>query len=84
MNLPEIKEKLKNTIYENIDKIIEYGEKILNNPELGYCEEKTSALVRTVFDELEIEYKYPLALTGVKATLRGKSAIFALSVKWMR
>ena len=56
-------------IEENKEQIITIAEEILKNPELGYFEEKTSAMVRKVFDDLEISYEYPLAVTGVKATL---------------
>ena len=67
---------LKQTLYQTIDKnravIEKIAEEILKNPEIGYFEEKTSALVRKTFDDLEITYEYPLAVTGVKATLDTK------------
>lgn len=67
---------LKHTLYHTIDnnreQILSIAEEILRNPELGYFEEKTSQLVRKTFDDLEISYEYPLALTGVKATLDTK------------
>lgn len=64
-----IKQKLYDAIEENKEQIFSIAEEILKNPEIGYFEEKTSALVRKTFDDLEIEYQYPLALTGVKATV---------------
>ncbi len=67
-----MKEKLYHTIDENREQIIQIAEEILKNPEVGYFEEKTSQLVRKTFDDLEISYEYPLALTGVKATLDTK------------
>lgn len=66
------KQTLYHTIEENRDVIANIAEKILRNPELGYFEEKTSALVRKTLDDLEISYEYPLALTGVKAALDTK------------
>ncbi len=67
--MPVWKQKLYDTIEKEKETILSIAEEILNNPELGYFEEKTSALVRKVFEELELSYQYPLALTGVKATL---------------
>ncbi len=49
-------------------------------PELGYREEKTSEYARRVFEELETEYTYPHALTGVKAKLCGKEHKFYVCI----
>ena len=55
------------------ENIITHGREILHNPEAGYKEEKTSAYIRKCFEELGIEYTYPLGLTGVKGTIKGKT-----------
>ncbi len=72
MNILEIKEKIEQILCESSEEILEIGETILNNPELGYREEKTSEYIRRVFDELDISYSYPHAVTGIKAKLKGK------------
>lgn len=42
---------------------------IHRHPELGYEEVRTSALIRSKLDELKIPYRYPVAETGIVATL---------------
>lgn len=66
MQLAEIKQKILAEIDSHSGDIIEIGRQVLKNPELGYFEEKTSALVRGNFEKMEIPFEYPLALTGVK------------------
>lgn len=69
---------MKNRIFEAIDKnreaIIECGEYILNNPELGYKEFKTSQRVKEEFKKLGICYEDNLAITGVRGTVGKKDA----------
>lgn len=69
MTLSEIKKKIYDKIDENADSIIAIGKEILRNPEMGYKENNTSAVVRRCFDALNIPYEYPVALTGVKGKL---------------
>lgn len=80
MDLKELKERIYNSTDTNREKIISLAEKILKNPETGYFEEKTSALVRKTFDEYEIKYEYPLAITGVKAKLKGRKSLFNVCI----
>ncbi|KAJ4816178.1 hypothetical protein LUZ62_028744 [Rhynchospora pubera] len=52
---------------------------IHENPELAYEEIKTSQLVRDRLDEIGVGYRYPLARTGVVATIgTGRPPIVAL------
>ncbi len=74
MTLAEIKRKLIDTIETHQDEICRIGDEILQNPERGYCEEKTSALVRRELEKRGIAYDYPCALTGVKGKLRGRES----------
>ncbi len=51
------------------DWIVQQRRQLHRHPELMYEELRTSQLVRDTLDELEIPYRYPLAETGVLATL---------------
>src|SRR6185369_3824751 len=49
------------------------------NPELGYQEHQTSALIRQHLQELEIDFDYPVATTGIVARIgRGQGPCVAL------
>ncbi|KAL1811308.1 hypothetical protein DCAR_0623431 [Daucus carota subsp. sativus] len=65
--LPEIpKEFLKFAKKAEVfDWMVRIRRKIHENPELGYQEFETSKLIRDELDRLGIQYKYPVAVTGV-------------------
>jgi len=69
-----MKEKIINVINQNRDEIINCGRYILNNPEMGYKEFKTSKRVQEEFEKLGIPYKADLAITGVKGTIGKEDA----------
>lgn len=69
MTKEEVKKKICDTIDANKDKLYEIGNSIFQNPELGYKEVKTSALVRKTFDEIGLKHQDNLVITGVKAKL---------------
>jgi amidohydrolase len=71
------KDELKRRIFEAIDRradeIIGIGERILKNPEMGFKEVKTAALVHEAFQRLGLESRTGLAMTGVRADARGRA-----------
>ena len=66
-------EDLKHKAFQQIDsrseEIINLSKEILMNPEPGFREVKTSALVSKKFSELGIPFRSGLALTGVKGEI---------------
>lgn len=67
-----LKEQVCTKIDQARDTIIGVGESIMDDPELGFKEYHTADRVKGVFDELGLSYDDELAITGVKAVLRGK------------
>ncbi len=67
------KEDLKRAICQEIDgrkeQIFEIGATIQRNPELGFKEFKTAALVAKRFADLGLTYREGLGITGVKAKI---------------
>lgn len=67
------KDELKSRVYAAIDRrqdeIVALGETIMKNPELGFKEFETAALVRDQFAALDLPHRAGLAITGVKARL---------------
>lgn len=75
---------MKNKIIQAIDAhredIINCGEYILRNPELGYKEFKTADYVKNEFEKLGIPYRSELAITGVKGTVGKSDAEFNICI----
>ena len=67
MQKSRVKEKLIEVIEDNRKQIIELIEKIYDNPELGYKEEKTTQIMADVFSELKIDFKEHKNLSGINA-----------------
>jgi hypothetical protein len=64
------KDELKRAV---CDAIIELGDTILHQPETGFNEGKTAALIAERMRALGLEPQTGLALTGVKGRLKGKT-----------
>lgn len=64
---------MENRIWNEINSIknemINLGESIFENPELGFKEFETNKLICKIFDKYDIAYKNDIAITGIKATL---------------
>ncbi|KAH9303173.1 hypothetical protein KI387_014756 [Taxus chinensis] len=54
---------------ETMDWLTKIRRKIHENPELGYQEFETSALIRRELDYMGVKYRWPLAETGVVASI---------------
>lgn len=71
-------EMMKKAVCRAVDRrrkeIIAIGDRIWREPELGFKEFKTAALVKQTLAGLKIPYKDGLAVTGVRATLKGGRA----------
>ena len=74
MNASDIKARVCEEIDRHAEEIIKIGERILAKPEMGYREFETSAVAKEVFDKLNIPYRDKLAITGVKANLKGRES----------
>jgi amidohydrolase len=80
MDTSLLKEKICKVIDENRESIIQIGRKIYANPELGYKESFASDLVAKELASLGLDAERGLAVTGVKASLQGKSSGPALTI----
>lgn len=69
------RETLKQQVCQAVDRrrddIVNVGESIMDAPELGFKETRTADRVKQTFEQLGLTFDDELALTGVKAMLRG-------------
>ena len=68
-SIEDLKQKAFQQIDSRSEEIINLSKEILMNPEPGFREVKTSALVSKKFSELAIPFRSGLALTGVKGEI---------------
>ncbi len=78
------KEDLKRRVFQEIDdradEIVSLAKTILENPEPGFRETKTAALVASTFAQMGVPFRAGLAVTGIRADLIGGSAGPALAI----
>ena len=67
----ELKARALARIDAHRDEIVALAQRIYADPEVGYRERNTSALVQQAFDRLGVPYRHGFALTGVKGELHG-------------
>ena len=73
MTRDELKQRVYQAIDQRADEIIGLGEQIRRHPELGFKEVKTARLVEETFKKLGLTPRTGLALTGVRADVRGRA-----------
>ena len=72
-NAEQLKRRVVDEIDKHADEIMGISKTILTHPESGFKEHKTSALAEGVLNDLGIETRNGLAITGVKGRLEGSS-----------
>jgi amidohydrolase len=72
-DIQRLKDRVCAAIDAKREQIVGIGETIMSNPETGFREVKTEALVAKTFRDLGLEAETGLAITGVKATLNGQN-----------
>ena len=80
MTKNEIKARISEIIDARAADIYEIGDKILKNPEMGYKEFKTAALVCMELEKLGIPYRSGIAVTGVKGNIKGKKSLARVAI----
>jgi amidohydrolase len=70
----ELKAKVCQEIDRRSEEIINVAKTILENPEPGFKEQKTSKFIARKFGELGLAYQNEIALTGVKSVVNGGSS----------
>ena len=70
-NTDELKKTVSEAINQNREQAIGIARKILEGPETGFKEHKTSKLVQEALSGMGLEFESGIAITGVKAVLDG-------------
>ncbi len=67
----DLKARLADSIDRARDDLVAFGEDIFAHPELGFREQRTAAAVADALRKLDLQPREGLAMTGVKACLKG-------------
>lgn len=70
-NKKKLKEKILEVIDKNRESIIEIGQKIYENPELGFKEFETTEIISNFLESLELKVEKNIAITGCKSEIFG-------------
>lgn len=60
-------------IQKNLDAIVNFAHELRDNPELGFEEYKSSAIVRKHWESIGLQVRGPFANTGLKAYIEGEA-----------
>ncbi len=66
MSLSQLKKRVCEAIDERSQELSSFADDIQRNPELGFKEFRTSSKVKKKFEELDLEIKDDLAITGIR------------------
>ncbi len=80
MDKAALKQKVCDAIDQQAEHIINIGNSIFDNPELGFKEYDTAKLVKSTFEQLKLPHQDELALTGVRAELKGRKQDIKVAV----
>ena len=74
MTKDELKTKVCAAIDKRSQEIIDLGDYLFKNPELGYKERKAASAVEEKFKALGLNFRSGLAITGLKARMHGRKS----------
>jgi amidohydrolase len=80
MTKEELKARVCAEIDRQADRIIGISKHILAHPEIGFCETKTASYVADQFADMGLQYRSGLALTGVKARMKGRRSALTVGI----
>ncbi|MDW7667665.1 MAG: amidohydrolase [Bacillota bacterium] len=63
------KDKIYEAIEKNKEKLVDFGNEVFKNPELGYKENNTKKLIKEFISDIELSDFKEYAITGMKATI---------------